>query len=64
MDRDKIRTLLDSMDEGQRKMLSEELQGTAKPAFSIEDITVDRLRDREFSAALRAEVVEALKGLR
>lgn len=63
--REKIRALLDSMDDGQRKMLAEELGRPAeRPAFAIEDITVDRLRDREFSSALRAEVVEALKGLR
>ena len=63
--RERIRALVDGLDDGQRKMLAEELGRPAeRPAFSIEDITVERLRDREFSSALRAEVVEALRGLR
>ena len=66
--RDKLRGLIDSMDEDQRSILAQELAAALDTRrasrVNVEDITVDRMRDPAFAAEVRAEVEAALKGLR
>ena len=66
--REKLRGLIDSMDEDQRSILAQELAAALDTRrasrVNVEDITVDRMRDPAFAAEVRAEVEAALKGLR
>ena len=63
----KFRTLVQEMDNAQLSALAEEvavaLDGRRK-RIDIEDITVDRLKDPQFAAEVRAELDAALKGMR
>jgi hypothetical protein len=65
--KEKIRALVQSMDEAQLGTLGEEL-GSAiegrRRGIAMEDITVERLRDPQFAAEVRAELESVLKGMR
>lgn len=63
--RDKIRQLLEGMDNGQRQVLAEELKSlsqAARPRVAMEDITSMKLKDPQFAAQVRAEIEAALRG--
>ena len=64
---EKFRALLQEMDDSQLGALGQEvaqaLDGRRK-RISIEEITVDRLKDPQFAADVRAELDAALKGMR
>lgn len=65
--RQKLRTLVESMDASQLSMLSEELASRRDPkadGIDLDDITADRMRDPAFAAAVRAELDAVLKGQR
>ena len=65
--RDKIRALVQSMDDGQLGALGEELavavEGRRK-RITTEEITPERLKDPQFAAEVRAELEAVLKGMR
>jgi len=65
--RAKFRTLLESMDGAQLGALAEELTTALdgrRPRISMDDITVERLKDPQFAAEVRAELEAVLKGMR
>ena len=63
----KFRALIQEMDNEQLGALGEEvavaMDGRRK-RIAIEDITIDRLKDPQFAAEVRAELDAALKGMR
>jgi hypothetical protein len=65
--RAKLRTLVESMDGEQLGALAEELATALdrrRPRISTDDITVERLKDPQFAAEVRAELEAVLKGMR
>ena len=65
--RAKLRTLVESMDGTQLSVLAEELTTALdlrRPRISTDDITVERLKDPQFAAEVRAELEAVLKGMR
>jgi hypothetical protein len=64
---DKLRALVQEMDEAQLGALAADvaaaLDGRRK-RIAVEDITIERLKDPQFKAEVRAELDAALKGLR
>jgi hypothetical protein len=65
--RTRIRALVQGMDNEQLSMLSEELAAEAggrRPQIDTDDITVERLKDPQFAAQVRAELDAVLKGIR
>jgi hypothetical protein len=62
--RERVRALLESMDDEQWGILSEELAVASRDrrgGVNLEDITPERLRDPEFAAAVRSELNAVLK---
>ena len=65
--RTRVRALVQGMDNEQLGMLSEELAAEAegrRPRIDTDDITIERLKDPQFAAQVRAEVDAVLKGMR
>jgi hypothetical protein len=64
---EKLRALMQEMDEAQLGALAADvtaaLDGRRK-RIAVEDITIERLKDPQFKAEVRAELDAALKGLR
>ena len=63
----KFRALVEGMDDAQLGALAEELGAALdgrRKRIAVEDITVDRLRDPQFAAEVRAELDAVLKGMR
>ena len=65
--KEKLRTLVESMDDTQLGVLAEELAVALdgrRRRITTEDITPERLKDPEFAAEVRAELEAVLKGMR
>jgi len=65
--KEKIRELVQSLDDAQLGALGEELTSTLegrRRKITTEDITVERLKDPQFAADVRAELEAVLKGMR
>ena len=65
--KERIRALVQSMDEAQLGTLGEELASALegrRRGVAMEDITVERLKDPQFAAEVRAELESVLKGMR
>jgi hypothetical protein len=63
----KFRALVEGMDDAQLGALSDELATVLdgrRRRITTEDITIDRLKDPEFAAEVRAELEAVLKGMR
>ena len=63
----KFRALIQEMDNEQLGALGEEVAAAMdgrRKRIAIEDITIDRLKDPQFAAEVRAELDAALKGIR
>ena len=63
----KFRALVEGMDDAELGALAEELGAALdgkRKRIAVEDITVDRLRDPQFAAEVRAELDAVLKGMR
>lgn len=62
---EKIKELLESMNDAERQALTEELntqQVSCRTGIPIEDITPRNLNDPEFSQRVRSEIHSALRG--
>jgi len=62
---EKIKELLESMNDAERQVLAEELktqQVSCRAGIPIEDITPRNLNDPEFSQRVRNEIHSALRG--
>lgn len=61
----KIRELIESMSFDERRILNEELtsiNAATRQGVALEEITVDKLRNPEFSARVREEINAAIRG--